>query len=70
MGNILPDRLFRDNRNTKLSEITHLLCLIYLRNVFFFNQKFGLYVEIIQRRQHYQQQRTLKAQQHFGQHNQ
>lgn len=68
MGNILPDRLFRDNRNTK-SEITHLLYLIYLRNVFL-NQKFGLYVEIIQRRQHYQQQRTLKAQQHFGQHNQ
>lgn len=67
MGNILPDRLFRDNRNTK-SEITHLLYLIYLRNVFL-NQKFGLYVEIIQRRQHYQQQRTLKAQQHFGQHN-
>lgn len=68
MGNILPDRLFRDNRNTK-SEITHLLYLIYLRNVFL-NQKFGLYVEIIQRRQHYQQQRTLKAEQHFGQHNQ
>lgn len=68
MGNILPDRLFRDNRNTK-SEITHLLYLIYLRNVFL-NQKFGLYVEIIQRRQHYQQQRTLKATQHFGQHNQ
>lgn len=34
MGNLLPDRLFRDNRNTK-SEITHLLYLIYLRNVFF-----------------------------------
>lgn len=34
MGNILPDRLFRDNRNTK-SEITHLRYLIYLRNVFF-----------------------------------
>lgn len=31
MGNILPDRLFRDNRHTK-SEISHLL---YLKEMFF-----------------------------------
>lgn len=33
MENILPDRLFRDNRTTK-SEITHLLNLLSSRNVF------------------------------------